>query len=111
MIVPDAGRPPQAVQRDGDVGALDELLPRVSLAPAPLAPPHGASIDVRNGGLSGVIQIVAAAARAPKCARVRYTRLSVRNDDQRRVLAAIFVHTSGLSAWGDDPHRSGHSSH
>jgi hypothetical protein len=111
----EAERRLQAAQRAADVDALDALLhPRVVGAG-----PDGAvfgkeddldghrsgalritalveeSIDVQDDGATGVTRIVAAVdavqGGAEVSARLRCTRLWVREDDRWRVLAATFV--------------------
>lgn len=115
MDLIEAERRLQAAQRAADVDALDALLhPRVVGAG-----PDGAvfgkeddldghrsgalritglveeSIDVQDDGRTGVTRIVAAVdavqGGVPVSARLRYTRLWVREDDRWRVLAATFV--------------------
>lgn len=115
MDLIEAERRLQAAQRAADVDALDALLhPRVVAAG-----PDGAvfgkeddldgyrsgalritalveeSIDVQDDGATGVTRIVAAVdavqGGARVSARLRYTRLWVREDDRWRVLAATFV--------------------
>jgi len=108
----------QAAQREGDVNALDALLyPRVvgagpdgrvfTKADDLEAHRSGAlrmlrlveeSIDVRDDGTTDVAQIVAAVdvmhEGSEVSARLRCTRLWVREDDQWRVLAATFAPVS-----------------
>lgn len=115
MDLIEAERRLQAAQRAADVDALDALLhPRVVAAG-----PDGAvfgkeddldghrsgalritalveeSIDVQDDGATGVTRIVAAVdavqGGAEVSARLRYTRLWVREDDRWRVLAATFA--------------------
>ena len=115
MDLIEAERRLQAAQRAADVDALDALLhPRVVAAG-----PDGAvfgkeddldahrsgalritalveeSIDVQDDGRTGVTRVVAAVdavqGGTEVSARLRYTRLWVREDDRWRVLAATFV--------------------
>lgn len=115
MDLTTAERRLQAAQREGDVNALDALLhPRVVGAG-----PDGSvfskeddldgyrsgalritrlveeSLDVEDQGQTGVTTLVATVDAVqngqPVSARLRYTRLWVRDDGSWRVLAATFV--------------------
>ena len=110
-----ADRRLQAAQRDADVDALDALLhPRV-VGAGPDGTVFGKeddlegyrsgalritrlveeSIDVQDDGLTGITRVVAAVdavqGGTEVSARLRYTRLWVRHDEQWRVLAATLV--------------------
>jgi hypothetical protein len=106
----------QAAQRNGDVETLDVLLHPQVVGAGPDGTVFGKeddlgnyrsgrlritrlveeSIDVQDDGQTGTTRIVAAVdavqAGAEMSARLRYTRLWVREGDHWRVLAATFAH-------------------